>query len=79
MSDTENRDRIEKAGQELRTAIDHLLIDALKLSEVEHPDIFRGRDTIVREYRLLVEDHGYESARAERKRVLEEIAKVVRL
>jgi hypothetical protein len=65
----------EKAGMEFTQKLDAVLVDALRLSSARHPGIWRDRDTLLGLLRNLLEDHSFVTARRERVRICEKIAK----
>lgn len=61
------------AGQDFVRDLDVLLVEGLKLSREEHPDMFRERDRLIRTLSALLADQSYTAARRERHRIRNKI------
>ena len=72
-----SNDEHETAGREFVQELDALLIEGLRLSREMHPNIFRGRDRLVRRMYSLLDDERYTAARRERQRIKEQIVKEI--
>jgi hypothetical protein len=57
--------------------LDALLVEGLRLSRKEHPNIFLGRDRLLNRVRCLLDDERYRASYREQRRIMAKIAQIV--
>jgi hypothetical protein len=71
-AETDN-DKHEQDAQEFVRAVDTILIEGLRLSKEEHPDIFRKRSELLHDLRGLLSDAHWRGRKAEQKRLRQQL------
>lgn len=77
-SNAPTADAHEAAGRAFVVAMDKLILESLKLTREDYPQIFHDRDRLARQFRELLRDHAWHAAEEEKQRLHRRIDEVLR-